>query len=60
MNELALKAYDLRRDIVDIIVSGGGGHIGGDMSSVESMLALYHRMNVSPDRWMIRTATALS
>lgn len=50
MNELSLKAYDLRRDIVDIIVSGGGGHIGGDMSSVEIMLALYHRMNVSPDR----------
>ena len=50
MNELAVKAYDLRRDIVDIIVSGGGGHIGGDMSSVEIMLTLYHRMNVSPDR----------
>ncbi len=50
MNELAVKAYDLRRDIVDIIVSGGGGHIGGDMSSVEIMLTLYHRMNVSPEK----------
>ena len=50
MNELAVKAYDLRRDIVDIIVSGGGGHIGGDMSSMEIMLTLYHRMNVSPEK----------
>ena len=50
MNELTVKAYDIRQDIVDIIVSGGGGHIGGDMSCVEILLALYHRMNVSPDR----------
>ena len=48
MNELALKAYDLRQDVLDIIVSGGGGHIGGDMSSMEIMLTLYARMNVSP------------
>ena len=50
MNELTVKAYDIRQDIVDIIVSGGGGHIGGDMSCVEILLALYHRMNVSPER----------
>lgn len=48
MNALAKKAYDLRRDVVDIIVSGGGGHIGGDMSSMEIMLTLYSRMNVNP------------
>ena len=50
MNELAIRAYDIRRNIVDMIVSGGGGHIGGDMSSVEIILTLYHRMNVSPER----------
>ena len=50
MNALAVKAYDLRQDVLDIIVSGGGGHIGGDMSCVEIVLALYSRMNVSPDR----------
>ncbi|MBQ8952746.1 MAG: transketolase [Clostridia bacterium] len=50
MNALAIKAYDLRQDVLDIIVSGGGGHIGGDMSSMEIMLTLYDRMNVSPDR----------
>ena len=50
MNKLAVKAYELRQDVLDIIVSGGGGHIGGDMSSMEIMLTLYNRMNVSPDR----------
>ena len=50
MNSLAVKAFDLRQDVLDIIVSGGGGHIGGDMSSVEIMLTLYSRMNVSPEK----------
>lgn len=50
MNELAVKAYDLRRDALDIIVAGGGGHIGGDMSEMEILMALYGRMNVSPSR----------
>ncbi len=49
MNALTVKAYDLRQDVLDIIVSGGGGHIGGDMSSMEIMLTLYSRMNVSPE-----------
>ena len=48
MNALAIKAYDLRKDVLDIIMSGGGGHIGGDMSCMEIVLALYSRMNVSP------------
>ena len=50
MKELAVKAYKIRQDVLDIIVSGGGGHIGGDMSSVEIMLTLYNRMNVSPEK----------
>lgn len=50
MNALAVKAYDLRQDVVDIIMAGGGGHIGGDMSCMEIILTLYSRMNVSPDR----------
>ena len=49
MNALSIKAYDLRQGVLDIIVSGGGGHIGGDMSSMEIMLTLYARMNVSPE-----------
>lgn len=30
--ELKKLAYELRQDTVDIIMAGGGGHIGGDMS----------------------------
>lgn len=48
MKALAVKAYDLRQQVLDIIVSGGGGHIGGDMSSMEIMLTLYSRMHVDP------------
>lgn len=48
MNQLAVRAYELRQDVLDIIVAGGGGHIGGDMSSMEIVLALYHRMHVNP------------
>ncbi len=50
MNALAVKAYDLRQDVLDIIVSGGGGHIGGDMSSMEIVLTLYSRMHVNPEK----------
>ncbi len=49
MNQLSVKAYELRQHVLDIIVSGGGGHIGGDMSSMEIMLTLYSRMHISPD-----------
>lgn len=43
-------SYDLRRDCVDIIMAGGGGHIGGDMSLMDVLISLYFReMNVSPD-----------
>ena len=47
----ALKAvaYDIRRDALDIIMAGGGGHIGGDMSEAEILLTLYERMNVTPE-----------
>ena len=46
MENLAIKAYRLRQDVLDIIVSGGGGHIGGDMSCMEIVLTLYSRMNI--------------
>lgn len=51
MNYKAL-AYDLRKDTLDIIMAGGGGHIGGDMSEMEILVALYLAggMNVSPDK----------
>ena len=45
---MAAHAYDLRQDVLDMSVNGGGGHIGGDMSSMEIMMTLYSRMNVDP------------
>lgn len=43
--------WDLRRDCVDIIMAGGGGHIGGDMSVLDALLVLYARhLDMSPDR----------
>ena len=43
-------SYDLRKDCVDIIMAGGGGHIGGDMSLMDILTYLYFtEMNVSPE-----------
>ena len=47
----ALKAlsYDYRMDTVNMIMSGGGGHIGGDMSVMDVLVTLYFKhMNISP------------
>jgi len=50
IRELGLLAYDLRKDTVDIIMSGNGGHIGGDMSVMEILVTLYFdQMNISPE-----------
>ena len=51
MENLKAKVFDLRKDTVDIIMAGKGGHIGGDLSVMEILTALYFRvMNVSPDK----------
>ena len=43
--------WQLRQDAVDIIVAGGGGHIGGDMSVMDALMLLYGKvMNVAADR----------
>ena len=48
--ELTLLAYGLRRHVVDMVVSGKGGHIGGDMSVLNILVALYFdQMNISPE-----------
>lgn len=50
MSGLAEKAFGLRKDAVDIIRAGGGGHIGGDMSVMDILTELYFdEMNVSPE-----------
>lgn len=49
IRELSRLAYELRKDTVDIIMEGKGGHIGGDMSVMEILVTLYFdQMNISP------------
>ena len=50
MKELKKLAYKLRQDVVDMIVNGKGGHIGGDMSVMDTLVTLYFKeMNISVD-----------
>lgn len=43
-------SFDLRKNVVDMIVAGNGGHIGGDMSVMDILITLYFRqMNISPE-----------
>ncbi|MDO4487716.1 MAG: transketolase [Eubacteriales bacterium] len=49
MNYKAMS-FDLRKDCVDIIMAGAGGHIGGDMSLMDVLVTLYFKeMNISPE-----------
>jgi transketolase len=41
VQELALKANDLRRELVRMFGKAGGGHFGGSLSAAEIMAALY-------------------
>lgn len=51
IEELEALRWDLRRDCVDIIMAGKGGHIGGDMSVIDALMVLYARhLNIAPDR----------
>lgn len=50
MDGLRAKTYELRQDILDIVMAGKGGHIGGDMSVIDILSTLYFRvMNCSPE-----------
>lgn len=50
LRELELKSWDLRKDTVDIIMAGKGGHIGGDMSLLNILLTLYkNHLNITPE-----------
>ncbi len=49
MENLKALSCDLRRQVVDMIVEGKGGHIGGDMSVMDILVELYfEQMNISP------------
>ena len=46
MNELKVLSYDLRKHVVDMIIAGKGGHIGGDMSVMEILVELYMKQMI--------------
>ena len=44
------QTYELRQNILDIVMAGNGGHIGGDMSVIGILSGLYFCiMNISPE-----------
>lgn len=48
--DLSVKAMDLRKVVVEMIMKSGGGHIGGDFSVMETLVDLYfNQMNISPE-----------
>lgn len=50
MDHLEIKSYDLRKDVMKMVVAGKGGHIGGDMSVLDILIMLYfEEMNISPE-----------
>ena len=57
--ELGRMAYDLRKDTVDMILSGNGGHIGGDMSETSSPFLLTISMTArSESTWGYKSGQA--
>lgn len=52
MKNLEALAYEMRETVIDLIVNGKGGHIGGDMSEMEILTELYFdQMNVTPENF---------
>lgn len=50
MENLKVKSFALRQDVVRMIKAGKAGHIGGDMSVMDVLVSLYfHEMNISPE-----------
>lgn len=49
MENLKALSFDLRKNVIDMIIEGKGGHIGGDMSVLDILVELYfEQMNIGP------------
>ena len=49
MQNLKAKSFELRKNVIDMIIEGKGGHIGGDMSVIDILSSLYLKnMNMNP------------
>ena len=50
MNDLKVKSFELRRNVLDMIMKAKTGHIGGDFSVMDILVNLYFKqMNISPE-----------
>lgn len=50
IDKLESLRWDLRQDCIDIIMAGGGGHIGGDMSVIDALMVLYeNHLRITPE-----------
>ena len=50
IDELRLKAIEVRQSLIQTFYEGGGGHFGGCLSPIELLTALYfHTLRVDPD-----------
>lgn len=49
--DLKVKAYELRKNVLEMIYKSSAGHIGGDLSVLDILVTLYYDvMNVSPEK----------
>lgn len=52
MQDLKKLSYTLRMNVIDMIMNGKGGHIGGDMSVMDILVTLYFKeMNISTENF---------
>ena len=61
--DLQAKAQEVRRDIVTMVHRANSGHVGGSLSAVEIVVALYHevmRLDPANPRWAARDRFVLS
>lgn len=50
MENLNAKRFELRKDVLDMIMRAKTGHIGGDFSVMDILVSLYfQQMNISPE-----------
>lgn len=50
MENLTAKSFELRKDVLEMIVRAKTGHIGGDFSVIDILTTLYFKqMNISPE-----------
>lgn len=50
MENLKALSFDLRKDVLDMIMGAKAGHIGGDMSVIDILITIYFKqMNISPE-----------